>query len=100
MSEEVWLGDMFEAPEVYNVDRPAWQRRAACRGMVTDAFMPGRGGSTAAAKAICIGCSVRRDCLAYALEDPEMDGVWGGTSKIERQRIHRQKCVWRSKNVS
>jgi hypothetical protein len=66
---------------------PEWHRLAACRGVGTAVFMPGRGGSTALAKGLCIGCPVRLTCLAFALEDPEIDGVWGGTTKIERGRM-------------
>lgn len=40
-----------------------------------------------AAKAICAGCDVRAQCLAYALEAQEDYGVWGGTTPAERRKI-------------
>jgi hypothetical protein len=59
------------------VERPEWMDRAACRGRGTDAFFPSRRGRTRAAKAMCAGCEVRAECLAYALDDLSTDGVWG-----------------------
>ena len=38
-----------------------------------------------AAKAICAGCVVSRECLRYALENRQDHGVWGGTSEEERK---------------
>jgi WhiB family redox-sensing transcriptional regulator len=38
-------------------------------------------------KAICRGCLVREECLAYALADGSLDGVWGGTTKRKRQEL-------------
>ncbi|HEV2256553.1 MAG TPA: WhiB family transcriptional regulator [Streptosporangiaceae bacterium] len=38
----------------------------------------------AEAKAICAGCQVRRDCLAFALRTHQVHGVWGGLSERER----------------
>lgn len=56
-----------------------WMRDAACKGH-GDLFWPPKGGYPGAeARAICEGCPVREDCLAYARALPEApDGVWGG----------------------
>ncbi len=59
--------------------RPVWQRRARCRGAGTEAFFSG---DTAAAVAVCAGCAVRGDCLAFALTYPVV-GVWGGLTETE-----------------
>ncbi len=41
------------------------------------------------AKAICAVCSVRRECLEYALATKEPYGIWGGLNEIERKaRLH------------
>jgi hypothetical protein len=42
-----------------------------------------------AAKAVCAACVVRGECLAYALADPDLVGVWGGTSHAERRALRR-----------
>ena len=69
--------------------RPEWHRRAACRGQGTDDHFPVRGAQTIAAKAVCAGCVVRSECLAYALADSNLVGIWGGTSERERRRMRR-----------
>lgn len=59
---------------------------AACRGMDPDLFFPERGESAAEAKAVCAGCSVRAECLAYGIE-LNGQGVWGGTAESNRKRM-------------
>lgn len=65
-----------------------WQARARCTETDPELFFPERGGDTAEdAKRFCRMCEVRRDCLTYALARPGTDGIWGGTSFRQRQRI-------------
>ena len=66
---------------------PAWMKRGACRGEDRAMFFPGLGKTTTAARAICSNCSVRQECLEYALADTELAGVWGGTSDRERRKL-------------
>ena len=40
-----------------------------------------------AAKAICLGCPVLRDCRAHALAIGEPHGVWGGMSRADRDDL-------------
>jgi hypothetical protein len=49
------------------VNRPAWHRQAACRGMA-DLFFPTRGVKLDAAREVCERCTVRSECLTAALE--------------------------------
>ena len=37
------------------------------------------------AKAICVQCPVRRECLDYALGVGEIHGIWGGLNETERR---------------
>jgi len=69
--------------------RPAWQASAACRGQPTRLFFPGTGEVQGPVKAVCESCPVLAECLAYALERPELRGVWGGTGERERARMRR-----------
>lgn len=70
-----------------------WRAEAACRGVDPSLFFPERAESAAEAKAICWGCPVRRECLAFAMsQDDSLAGVWGATTHRQR-RIHRQKSA-------
>jgi WhiB family redox-sensing transcriptional regulator len=69
-----------------------WWESAACRSADPELFFPvsgtGRGHvDTAAAKAVCGTCMIRRKCLDYAVECGPVHGVWGGTSEDERRRL-------------
>jgi WhiB family redox-sensing transcriptional regulator len=43
-----------------------------------------------AAKAICNDCHMQELCLQFALSNNEKEGIWGGTTPIERRRIRRR----------
>ena len=44
----------------------------------------------ARAKRICSTCSVRDECLDYALRTKEAYGIWGGLTELERKtRLRR-----------
>ena len=40
-----------------------------------------------AAKRICEKCPVKKECLDYALVNRFRDGIWGGLSPTERNRL-------------
>jgi WhiB family redox-sensing transcriptional regulator len=70
--------------------RPAWQERAACRGMGTERFFPASGGVTLEARDVCAGCKVKSECLDYACNiDELLHGVWAGTSERQRRKLRR-----------
>lgn len=72
---------------------PAWTEDAACASTDPDGFFPEKGGSTREFKKVCNGttqhpaCPVRDDCLAYALDNDERFGIWGGLSERERRKL-------------
>ena len=73
--------------------RPQWMRDGACRSTATRVFFARRGESNAPAKAVCRQCTVRHLCLAFALERPELAGVWGATAEGERVAMRRAQRV-------
>ncbi|MER7734144.1 WhiB family transcriptional regulator [Streptomyces erythrochromogenes] len=75
-----------------------WEDSAACREIGLDTFHPeGRGTALAAAereaKAVCLQCPVRRQCLTYALDREgradrySRSGIWGGLNPQERAAL-------------
>jgi Transcription factor WhiB len=79
------------------ISRPAWQKRAACRGDGTERFFPPAGAADMLeARRICNTCPVTEECLQFALHDPGLKGIWAGTSG--RQRI-RMRALARGTHV-
>ena len=69
----------------------AWQEEALCAQTDPEAFFPEKGGSTREAKRVCTGCTVRAECLEFALANDERFGIWGGLSERERRRLRLQR---------
>lgn len=44
---------------------------------------------------VCQGCPAQVECLEYALEYPEREGIWGGTMPSTRKRMlaERRRAV-------
>ena len=75
-----------------------WRRLAACRDADPELFFPVSASGPSLdqitqAKAICAGCPVRRQCLAFALDTRQDHGVWGGMSEQERRLRARKTRV-------
>ena len=69
----------------------SWRFRGACRGLDPEIFYPLSDEEAGAAKDVCASCTVRQQCLDYALANREREGVWGGATEKERRRILRQR---------
>lgn len=66
-----------------------WTLRAKCRGM-EDALFPDAADQKRA-RQVCIGCPVRYECLAEALDNRIEWGVWGGMTERERRLLLRRR---------
>lgn len=67
-----------------------WRDDALCAQMPDpDEWFPEVGERSLTAKKVCGLCPdwVRDACLAYALDNEITDGVWGGKTRRERQRM-------------
>jgi WhiB family redox-sensing transcriptional regulator len=70
-----------------------WREHAACASpdVNPDLFFPERRRfsemqeQVRQAKAICAGCSVRSECLQFALDNHEQHGIFGGKTPTERR---------------
>ena len=71
------------------IEQLPWSTEAKCLNADPDVFFPEKGGSTREAKRICGECTVRAECLEYALEQDERFGIWGGMSERERRKLKR-----------
>lgn len=70
---------------------------ASCRGLMPELFVSdeseGHEGSrfdARAAKRVCKECPERVPCLEYALDNPVLMGVWGGTTTKDRQAMRAE----------
>ncbi len=68
-----------------------WASEAACRGLDPLIFYPATDEEAETAKEICAECPVRLQCLEHAIGQREHNGVWGGATERERQRIIRRR---------
>ncbi|GGT78549.1 MULTISPECIES: WhiB family transcriptional regulator [Streptomyces] len=72
-----------------------WRIKAACRDEDPDLFFPvGSTGPSSLqaqeAKTVCRRCPVREQCLAWAMEERQDFGVWGGLDEAERRALRRR----------
>ena len=67
-----------------------WTSFAKCRGTKDDMF--GDAHDQKRARLLCVGCPVRFECLAEALDSRIEWGVWGGMTERERRSLLRQRA--------
>ena len=87
---------MADMPKV--TGDPEWASRGACRDVDPESLFV-VGAAQHKAKTICMGCPVRIDCLADALDSRAEFGVWGGMTERERRTLLRRRpdvASWRA----
>src|ERR671932_2883719 len=67
-----------------------WTTRASCRTNDPDELFV-QGAAQNRAKQVCLGCPVRTECLADALDNRVEFGVWGGLTERERRALLRRR---------
>jgi WhiB family transcriptional regulator, redox-sensing transcriptional regulator len=78
-----------------------WQSAAGCRGLDANLFFSPthleskeeRQYREGRAKSICAQCSVRAQCLEFALTTREPHGIWGGMNELERRHAIARMAV-------
>jgi WhiB family redox-sensing transcriptional regulator len=68
----------------------SWRIRALCRDADPDELFV-RGADQNRAKLVCMGCPVRTECLAEALDNRISFGIWGGMTERERRALLRRR---------
>jgi WhiB family redox-sensing transcriptional regulator len=71
-------------------DQSDWRVHAYCRDTDPDGLFV-RGAEQNRAKLVCMGCPVRTECLAEALDNRIDFGVWGGMTERERRALLRRR---------
>jgi len=69
--------------------REEWMASAVCSQIGGDMWFAEKSewATVVQAKILCRQCPVRTQCLAYAMENNERFGVWGGLSPRQRRRL-------------
>jgi WhiB family redox-sensing transcriptional regulator len=67
-----------------------WSKDARCRTADPDELFV-QGAAQNRAKAMCMGCPVRTECLADALDNRVEFGVWGGMTERERRALLKRR---------
>ncbi len=85
-----------------------WRTGAACRELDPDLFFSPdsfeskqeKDEREIEAKAVCARCTVRDECLDYALKAGERYGIWGGLTEQERRAHVRRRGNRSAQRVS
>ena len=74
-------------------ENEAWMHKGFCADSpYADLWFPTEGVESAAyCESLCGGCPVRVACLRYAIDHPELEGIWGGLSARQRRLIRRDR---------
>ena len=67
----------------------SWQRQAACKGEEVDIFL--NSNREVEAKRFCADCPVADQCLAFAIQTPNLAGVYGGVGEKDRDKAYRRQ---------
>lgn len=74
-----------------------WRKRAACIEADPGLFYPdtpvgvNHRQAYAAAREVCGTCPVKLDCLEYAMHERETEGMWGGLTPLEREKVAKTR---------
>lgn len=79
--------------QMFDVRFSTWREGAACAALGDDiSFFPDPEdiGGIGKAKAVCASCPVSDECLTWAIETNQSEGIWGGHTARERRAIRRR----------
>lgn len=65
----------------------------AARKYIIRLMFPERGASTKEAKALCNSCTIKDDCLYFALDRKIKFGIWGGESERTRRKMRKENDI-------
>ena len=70
-----------------------WTKEAECKGTQPNLWFPNPDTDNHARlpKQICNMCAVQIECLEYAITTRQKDGIWGGMTEQERERLIKRR---------
>lgn len=91
-----------ELPMLKDWGNGTWRVKAACANSDTEKFFPNRDGVDAAmivaqAQLCCAMCTVRKECLEFALTNKLKYGIWGGVTPRNRRGLELEDAEEASK---
>lgn len=78
--------------EVHDLYFDSWREAAACADTDNVDFFPDPVDFAAIsrAKMVCARCPVAGECLTWAIEANQAEGIWGGHTPTERRPLRRR----------
>lgn len=67
--------------------------KAACKGMDVNLFFTTNRLIPRAVEVICSNCEVKVQCEEFALNNDNIQGIWGGTNEADRRRKRKTKNI-------
>ena len=74
---------------IAHLNVPRFTERARCAETDPEMFFPESYGRHRKVRAVCRACPAAAECLRWALDNDEPDGIWGGLTPLERRKLRR-----------
>jgi hypothetical protein len=93
MSDYTPTNNLVDLPTLKEWGDGRWRQKAACANTDTEGFFPSKGKEArtqhviSTARLVCASCSVRKECLEFAVNNSVIYGIWGGLTREERKAI-------------
>jgi len=102
MNETIVVSALVDLPQLKEWGDGRWRVKAACANSDTEKFFPNRDGVDAAmivaqAQLCCATCTVRKECLEFALTNKLKYGIWGGITSRNRRGLELEHAEEASK---
>lgn len=85
------MTDLNYIPELPDITQHVWMAEGICaKSDNPDLWFPNRtdyAQASLAKKKCNTQCAVRSQCLTYALEQEDQEGIWGGYDQAQRRRL-------------
>lgn len=70
-----------------------WLAQARCQDRDAEIFFVRGAAKARRAQNICGSCTVRQECLEYAMSEEIEFGVWGGLTERQRRALARRSTI-------